>query len=85
MEMGVLLAMTPFQWAKKELTYLGIKITPKILGLFAANYPPLLRQLKIDLKRWAPMYMSWFDAIKMVVLPTFLHLFQSLPVDLERK
>ena len=78
---------TPFHWAKKQITYLGVQITPKVEDLHSANYPPLLATLQQDLKKWGPLYISWLgriNTIKMTILPRILYLFQTLPIPVEK-
>lgn len=85
--MRIIEAMSPFQSTHKDITYLGIRLTPKILHLYGANYPPLLRQLKKDLARWRTAYTSRIgriNAIKMNVLSRLLYVFQGLPIPVDR-
>lgn len=42
---------SPFSCVTREITFLGIQLTPRISDLYKANFPPLLRQLKKDMKR----------------------------------
>lgn len=79
--------LTPLQWAPASLQYLGIRLTPRLDRLYAANYPPLLTSIQQDLAKWKPHFLSWLGrvhAVKMVLLPKLLYLFQALPIELDR-
>lgn len=42
----------PFQWAKSHNTYICTETTPKLDGVFKANFSPLLSSIKIDPQKW---------------------------------
>ncbi len=71
----------PFKWARQGFTYLGIFITPS--QMYKTKFNPLLRWVHEDLDRWTPLPLSMLGRIaliKMIVLPTFLYLFQMIPI-----
>lgn len=73
----------PFTWVKRELSYLGIKLTPTADKLYLANYIPLLNEIKAELKRGSLQSISWLGRInmfKMVILPKIIYKFQMLPI-----
>ena len=73
----------PFKVVTDNFTYLGIKITKKHKDLFRMNFLPLISQIKQLTNRWSPLSLSLIgriNAIKMILLPKFLYLFQALPV-----
>ncbi len=65
----------PFVNAVNGFDYLGIKRTPKISLVSSANYDPLTRWMALPLS-----LMGRINVIKMNILPTFLYVFQSLPL-----
>lgn len=44
---------SPFSCTTKEITYLGVKLTPHISDLYKVNFPQLLQQLRSDMIRWS--------------------------------
>lgn len=76
-----------FQWAPHPLSYLGIQLTPSSETLYKANYPPLFKKPKEDLRSWADYSLSWFgkiNSVKMILLPRILYYFRTLPVTVPR-
>ncbi len=73
----------PFVNAVNGFDYLGIKVTPKISLLSSANYEPLTAKLSEDTTRWMTLPLSLMgriNVIKINTLPTFLYVFQTLPL-----
>lgn len=73
-----------FHWSKQGFRYLGIILTPKSSQLFEENYKKLIKQIQKDIVRWEILPLSLLgriEVIKMNLLPRFLFLFQSLPVN----
>lgn len=56
----------PFIWGKKELKYLGIKITPILKDLYQVNYIPLLNEIQVELKKITNCTLSWMGRINVV-------------------
>ena len=50
-------------WVRGELTYLGVKFTSTVDGLYLANYIPLLNERKTDLKKNITRSLSWLGRI----------------------
>uniref|UniRef100_A0A8C9X250 Reverse transcriptase domain-containing protein n=1 Tax=Sander lucioperca TaxID=283035 RepID=A0A8C9X250_SANLU len=76
---------SPFFNARERFTYLGVKITPQINKIVKANYDPLMGEVRESIGKWTTMPISLIgqiNLIKMVILPKFLYLFQSLPLPL---
>jgi len=79
------LIYTPFTATKEGFTYLGVKISPDVKQIASLNYDPLVDGLREMLNRWTRMPISMIgriNIIKMLVLPKFLYLIQSLPLHL---
>lgn len=79
-------AQSSLQWSSHSFQYLGIQLTPRVKGLYKANYPTALLQVQNDLKQWSPLFISWLGrihAVKMTLLPKLLYLFQALPIALD--
>lgn len=75
-----------FLWAN-SIPYLGIQLTSSINTLYQGSYPPLFRQLREDLQRWADYSLSWFGriySIEMTFLPRILFYFRTLPIAAPR-
>ncbi len=73
---------TPFKIAEHSFTYLGVIITRKPQDLLRANWQKKIDQLKNNIDYWRTLPISMvgkINAVKMVSLPRFLHLFQSIP------
>lgn len=56
----------PFTWGKKELKYLGIKITPLLKDLYQVNYIPLLHEIQVEFKKITNRTLSWMGRINVV-------------------
>ena len=81
----VLQKQYPFTWVRGELTYLGVKLTSTVDGLYLANFIPLLNEIKTDLKKNTTRTLSWLgriNAFKMATLPKITYKFQMLPIDI---
>lgn len=77
-----------FKWNSTRIKYLGILITKDTTKLFDSNYDPVNKTIKSDIDRWSQLPLeihNRVDTIKMNMLPHFLYLFQSLPVELPLK
>lgn len=75
----------PFVWGKKELNYLGVKITTSTETLYQANFIALLNEVKAELSRIHLGQLSWADRIniyKMVILPKITYKMQMIPITL---
>lgn len=71
-----------FNIAKNHFTYLGIKINKNFKDLYRYNFSPLVVYTQQALSKWSPMSMSLIgrkNAIKIVILPKFLYIFQAVP------
>lgn len=78
----------PFNWSPKEITYLGIRISPHIEKLVKININPILVKIKTDLDRWCSLPISWLGRIsilKMNILPRLLYPLQMLPNSIPNK
>lgn len=76
-----------FKWNLGSLPYLGIQLTSSIETIYRANYPPLFKKLREDLRCWADYSLSWFgriNSIKMMWLQRLLYYFRTLPVAVPR-
>ncbi len=73
---------TLFKIAEHSFTYLGVIITRKPQELLRANWQKKIDQLKNNIDYWRTLPISMvgkINAVKMVSLPIFLQLFQSIP------
>ena len=75
---------TPFKVIRDSVTYLGIRITPKVEDLVETNYNPVIESISESINRWSMLPISIIGRInilKMNVLPKFLYLFHSIPLS----
>uniref|UniRef100_A0A3B3D4V0 Reverse transcriptase domain-containing protein n=1 Tax=Oryzias melastigma TaxID=30732 RepID=A0A3B3D4V0_ORYME len=80
--------MFTFNWGNNIIKYLGIYIPGDLKRLYEINYTRLTSEIKADIQRWSLLPMNLYnriDMIKMNLLPRFLYLFQSLPVNIPPK
>lgn len=74
----------PVPLSTDHITYLGIKISPRLSELFTLNFPPLRKQIQDDLQRWMNLPISIagrISVIKMSILPKVNYLFSMTPVQ----
>ena len=79
------LESTPFKIVLDKFKSLGIIVTSKFNQLLKLNWADKLNQLKSNIEFWKTLPISMagrINAIKMVTLPRFLYIFQSLPVNI---
>lgn len=72
----------PFKKATDRFTYLGVSVTGKPGLLLEENWNLKMKQLKQNIEFWKTLPLSLVErinAIKMVVLPHLLYIFQSIP------
>lgn len=82
------LRSVPFKIAKDRFTYLGVSVTRKPGLLLEENWNLKINQLKKNIVGWNTLPLSLVgrvNAIKMVVLPRFLYIFQALPSYIPQK
>ena len=73
----------PYHWERTSLKYLGVQLTPNFASLYQANFPPLYSSIRALIHKWKSHQISLLGriaAIKMVILPKLLYLFQTLPI-----
>lgn len=69
--------------AKDRFKTLGVIATKDHGKLLSSNWEPKIQQLKENITFWNTLPISMvarINAIKMIVLPRFLYIFQNLPV-----
>lgn len=74
---------THFKITSDYVKYLGIKISKKSSTLFKLNFTEKLNKLKENIEKWRTLPLSLIGcviAVKMVLLPRFLYLFQNVPI-----
>ncbi len=74
---------SPFTISQEGFTYLGIKITPTVNEIVAANYKPISDSITGLLNRWTKLPISLIgrvNILKISILPKLLYLFQSIPL-----
>lgn len=72
----------PFHWSPKEITYLGIRVSPSLKKLFKLNMTPIVTRIREDLDRWKSLPVSWLgrlSVLKMNILPRLMYPLQMLP------
>ena len=77
----------PFKISSEKFTYLGIEVTRQYTSLFEQNFPPLIEKLRSRLLFWDALPISMIgriNAVKMVLLPQLLYLFQNIPIFLKK-
>ena len=78
----------PFKVVKKGFKYFGVEITHTFSLLFIKNFGVLFEKCKQDMVRWSSLPLSLVgrvNLIKMIVLPKFLYLFQTIPILIRKK
>ncbi len=66
----------PFKWSPSGITYLGIRITPKLSHLYDANIKTSISRIKEDFTRWSTLPVSFsgrINLIKMIIFPKILY------------
>lgn len=79
------LTSLPFKIADTHFNYLGLKIPRNANFLFKLNFLHMMDKLKVNVRNWKllPLPMiGRINAIKMIILPRFLYLFQNIPLYL---
>ena len=74
----------PIPVCTNYITYLGIKISPKLSELFKLNFNPFTKTITDDLQRWTNLPLSLLGriaTIKMTVLPKINYLFSMTPIQ----
>ncbi len=77
----------PFKIVRDHFTYLGLVIPLDPKDIFKLNFSSAIKSLKSTIEKWRLLPLSLIgrvNAIKMVVLPRFLYLFQNLPIYLTK-
>ena len=72
----------PFKKSYKTLTYLGVIVTKNQNDRLRLNWQSKIEQVKANMGLWNTLPISMvgkMNAVKMIVLPRFIHLFQSIP------
>ncbi len=72
----------PFKWSPKEITYLGIRVSPSLKKLVKLNLKPIITHNRDDSHGWGTLPVSWLSRIsvlKMNILPRLLYPLQMLP------
>ena len=78
----VYLQSIPFKKSYKTFIYLGVTITKNPNDLLRLNWQSKIVQAKSNIEFWKTLPKSMvgkMNAIKMIILPRFLHLFLSIP------
>jgi len=71
-----------FKTVEDHFTYLGIVVPKNPKQIFKLNFLAKIDKLKDNIERWRLLPLSMIgkiNAIKMVILPQFLYLFQNVP------
>lgn len=74
---------TQFKLTLDKFECLGVVVTRKLAQLLKQNWDKKVNQLEKNIELWSTLPISLvgpINAIKMVVLPRFLYIFQSIPV-----
>ncbi len=73
----------PFRLVEDHFTYLGLKIPKNPKHIFKLNFLSMIDKVKDNIGRWRLLPLSMvgkINAIKMIILPQILYLFQNLPI-----
>lgn len=76
-----------FKVTTGPLNYLGVKVTRQYKDLLKTNFRPPIDQARKDTNRWSTLPLSLagrINSVKMVILPKFLYLFQTVPIFLPK-
>lgn len=71
-------------WSLKSIKYLGVSVTQDLSELYKENYEKLNQNIQKDIERWSTLpldFNSRIEIVRMNLLPRYLYLFQSLPVE----
>lgn len=75
----------PYGWSASSIPYLGVHLTNNPSLLCEANFPPLMRNIQLDLDRIARIDNSWLGRIviyKMIIFPKILYVLRALPIPI---
>lgn len=77
----------PLKLEPQSFIYLGIRVTWQYKDLYDCNFELLLERTKQDFQRWSPLPVTLagrVNAVKIMILPWFLNLFQIIPIILTK-
>lgn len=77
----------PFKITKDHFNYLGVCVTNNYKNLFEKNFKSALDKAKQDIDKWSKLPLSLvgrINSVKMIILPRFLYLFQTVPVFISK-
>lgn len=77
-----------FKWVTSTWRHLGVLIPLDLSHLYTVNYTPLINKVRRVLRHWSSKWLTWterIELVKSVILPQFLFLFQSIPIDIPPK
>lgn len=75
----------PFKWTKTSWKYLGIHFPLNLDALKEVNYQPLVKSIRKAFKDRNSQKFSWPDRLQIIksfILPRFLFLFRTLPIEI---
>lgn len=78
----------PFKWTQTSWKYLGIYFPLQLEALKEANYQTLVKSIRKSFKDWNLQKFSWTDRLQIIktfILPRFIFLFRTLPIELTAK
>lgn len=79
------LKSSPFKLVTTHINYRGLEISRNPKLLLKLNFLDMVDKLKSNIRNWKLLPLSMIghiNAVKMVALPSFLYLFQNLPIYL---
>uniref|UniRef100_A0A671TGB6 Reverse transcriptase domain-containing protein n=1 Tax=Sparus aurata TaxID=8175 RepID=A0A671TGB6_SPAAU len=74
-----------FSWQPSGLTYLGIKITPRLENIMTINLLPLIQKIELILQNWTKLGLSLLGKInilKMIIVPKINYISNMLPLSM---
>uniref|UniRef100_A0A3Q4BAQ1 Reverse transcriptase domain-containing protein n=1 Tax=Mola mola TaxID=94237 RepID=A0A3Q4BAQ1_MOLML len=72
-----------FSWQPSGLTYLGIKITPRLDNIMTINLLPLIQKIEVMLQNWTKLGLSLLgkiNIVKMAIVPKINYISNMLPL-----
>ncbi len=77
-----------FSWQPSGLTYLGIKVTPRLDNIMSINLLPLLHKIELILQNWTKLGLSLLgkvNIVKMIIVPKINYISSMLPLSVPHK
>lgn len=73
---------------KKEIRYLGVRVTQNIVDLSKVNFDRVKKQISASLRGWMHLPLTIYgrvNLVKMMVLPKITFLFETIPLNFQKE